>query len=147
MTPSDLIASDVELAVLKWAKANPEIQGAVGGQVHFEVPSSTPPFPLLVITTAGGTASTTEALIDETTVSFSCWAKPYDKATSARVAAVVRTAAFNLFRSPVTVVAGGASVTLHGAAVGGSVWLPDPDAGYARYVVDAVFTTTSRAVA
>jgi hypothetical protein len=150
MTGSDtreLVAADVELAVLKWCKGNSRINAAVHGQVHFEVPGSTPPFPLLTISSAGGTASVTEALIDESIISFSCWGKPFDKAATARVAAVVRTEAFNLFRSPVSVIAGGASVTLHGAAVGGALWLPDPDAGFARHVVDAVFTTTSRAVA
>jgi hypothetical protein len=150
MTASDtreLVAADIELAVLKWCKQNTRINSAVRGQVHFEVPGSTPPFPLLTISAAGGTTSVTEALIDETTISFSSWGKPFDKAATARVASVVRTEAFNLFRSPVTVIAGGASVTLHGANVGGVLWVPDPDAGYARHVVDAVFTTTSRAVA
>lgn len=148
MTVSDeLVAADIELAILKWAKGNTPISEAVRGQVHFEVPGTTPPFPLLTVESVGGSASNTEALIDETVISFSCWAKPYDKATSARVAAVVRTEAFNLFRSPVTVVSGGASVTLHGAAVGGAIWLPDPDAGFARHNVDVTFTSISQAVA
>lgn len=144
---TDLIASDIELAVFRWAKANTNISTAVNGQVHFEVPGTTPPFPLITIEVAGGFGSVTEALIEESIFTISCWARPYDKATSARVASVVRTEAFNLYRSPVTVTAGAASVTLHGAEVSGVLWVPDPEAGYARHVVSATFTTTSTAVA
>lgn len=138
-----LVAADLELAVYKWAKANTAISTAVNGQIHFEVPGTTPPFPLLTIETAGGTISVTEALIEEVIITFSCWGKAHDKATTARVASVVRTEAFNLYRSPVTVTAAGSNVTLHGAEVSGAIWIPDPDAGYARHVVSATFTTTS----
>ena len=154
---TDLIAADIELAVMKWCKGNMAINNAVNGQIHFEVPGTTPPFPLITLSRDGGVASfrnatsgstsVTEALIDEALVTFSCWAKKYDKSTSARVAAVLVTEAFNLYRSPVTLTAGSASVTLHGAEVGGAIWVPDPDAGYARHVVSVVFTTTAIAAA
>jgi len=143
----DLIASDIELAALKWAKANTAIAAVVHGQVHFEVPGTTPPFPLITLSLAGsGFPIASEALIERALISFSCWAKPFDKATSARVAAVLRTEAFNLYRAPVTVTVPGAAVTLHGADVDNGIWDPDP-AGYARHVVDVVFTTTTRAAA
>jgi hypothetical protein len=152
----ELIAADVELAALKWAKGNSAISNAVNGQIHFEVPSVTPPFPLITVERSGGVAASTsdlasgfafltEALIEESILTFSCWAKPFDKASSARVASVLMTQAFNLYRAPVSVTAGGALVTLHGANVSGAIWAPDPDAGFARHVVSTVFTTTSTA--
>lgn len=144
---SDLIAADIEFAVWKWAKGNTNISAAVDGQIHFDIPGKTPPFPLITIRRIGGGPLTLEALIDDGAIQFSCWGKPNDKATTARVAAVVTTEAFNLYRSPVTVEAQGASVTLHGAQTGGALWLPDPETGNAQHVVDAVFTTTSTAAA
>jgi hypothetical protein len=142
-----MIASDVELAVYKWAKGNVRISAVTAGQIHFFVPGQTPPFPLLTIESAGGPASFTEAQIQETIITLACWAKKNDKASSAKLASVVMTEAFKLYRGPVTVDVPGALVTLQGANPGGAIWFPDPDAGYARHVVSATFTTTAIATA
>ena len=146
MIAGEMVAADIELAVWKWAKADSSVSASVNGQIHFEVPGKTPPLPLITLYRIGGAAQYGEALIDDAGISFSCWGKPNDKASTARVAAVLRTAAFNLYRAPAQILLGSTLVTLHGAQVGGALWIPDPETGGARHVVDVVFTTTSVAV-
>jgi hypothetical protein len=150
--PSILVAGDVEVAMIFWAKSCPRITAIVGGQIGFELPNNTPPLPYLSLDKISETTVGSAALILTTRIQFSCWAKTSDKAAASALALAVTTEAHNMeeWKVDLSAVAWNPRpafppsglVTLHGAVVDQVLWDPD-NTKTARYTVDVIVTSTT----
>lgn len=129
-----IVFPDVLGDVRAWLRAHPDLTPLVNGRVFFRIPE-TASFPLIRIYQAGGAVQPGDAPVQDVRLAFDIWGsgKQYAQTTQAKLA--VESACHRL---PVPCRLG--TTQVGNAQVTSALFLPDPQTGDPRWVVDALFT-------
>lgn len=138
---------DVEGGVRSWARANslltPLLGSGTTARVFFGVPTSYDPKTngaALVLYRSGGAPRPGATPLDQPRLTFDCWGA--SKADAASLAVAVVEAIERVGQGTAL----GASLrAVSASVVMGPLWLPDPESGTPRYVVDASWTVRAAA--